>query len=583
MRLSAVATSIVMAMVCVCSWAQEPLRPQAPFQRGVNLTNWLQADSARKIQFSKYTKQDLANIKSLGCDVIRLPINLHFMTDGAPNYTIDPLFFYFLDRIVDWSEELKIHLILDNHTFDVSADTDPNVDKVLVPVWTQMAEHYQGRSGYLYYEILNEPHGIDDARWGRIQGQVIAAIRQVDRTHTIVVTGAGWGSYNNLKTLPAYEDPNLIYSFHFYDPFLFTHQGASWTNPSMVPLAGVPFPYDAAPMPDCPAALKGTWIESSLKSYVKDGAAAHVRQLLDIAVAFQNTRKVPVFCGEFGVYRPNSNAAQRVDWYKLVRDYLQEKGIPWTTWDYQGGFGLFQAGTNELFEHDLNVPLVEALGLTAPAQTPYVPAPDRQGFALYTDFAGPGVLNAGGGSQGTLDFYCSTTPQEGRYCIYAAGLARYTAIAFDFRPNKDLTLLAANGSALDFWVRGVAPAGSKLEVRFVDTKTSAPTDHPWRMAAALDEKRAAWDAQWRHVQIPLKDFAERGSWDNAWFPPEGKFDWSAVDRFEIVSEYHDLAGMQFWFDALRLTDPVGVRQATGRDPRATRPGFRGRGAAGAGG
>ena len=52
-----------------------------------------------------------------------------------------------------------------------------NVDKVLVPIWTQMAEHYKGRSARLYYEILNEPHGIADARWGQIQQKVIDAIR----------------------------------------------------------------------------------------------------------------------------------------------------------------------------------------------------------------------------------------------------------------------------------------------------------------------------------------------------------------------------------------------------------------------
>jgi endoglucanase len=561
MRLRTATIPALIAIVCTCSSARadEAVKPPVPFHRGVNLTNWLQAASVRQIQFTKYTKQDLANIKSLGCDVIRLPINLHFMTSGAPNYTIDPLFFYFLDQIVDWSEDLKIHLILDNHTFDVAANTDPNVDTVLVPVWSQMAEHYKSRSAYLYYEILNEPHGIDDARWGGIQQQVINAIRRFDTTHTIVVTGAGWGSYNNLKALPIYRDDDLIYSFHFYDPFMFTHQGASWTNPSMVPLAGVPFPHGAGPMPACPESLKGTWIESSLSSYPKDGTEAHVRQLLDIAADFQNTRKVPVFCGEFGVYRPNSDAGQRVHWYEIVRSYLQEKGIPWTIWDYQGGFGLFQAGTNELFEHDLNVPMVEALGLTAPAQTPYVQTPDRTGFALYADFAGPGISTSGSVSQGTLDFYCSTTPEEGLYCIYCAGLARYTAIAFYFRPDKDMTLLARGGSALDFWVRGDAPSNSKIEVRFVDTKTSDPADHPWRMGAAVDEKMVPWDGQWRHVQIPLKDFVERGAWDNAWFNPQGAFDWAAVDRFEIVSEYHDFVGMQFGFDNLRITDPTGLR------------------------
>lgn len=94
-----------------------------PFSRGVNLTNWFQAGSARQIPFTKYNQQDLANIKSLGCDVIRLPINLHAMTEDAPDYTLDPLFLFFLDQVVDWAEELELHLILDNHTFDPSSST----------------------------------------------------------------------------------------------------------------------------------------------------------------------------------------------------------------------------------------------------------------------------------------------------------------------------------------------------------------------------------------------------------------------------------------------------------------------------
>src|SRR5512144_875225 len=122
MRLPVIAVLIMVGGVCASGWAQRPgpVMKEVPFHRGVNLTNWLQAGSPRQIQFTKFTKQDLENIKSLGCDVIRLPINLHYMTDGEPNYTVDPLFYYFLDQIVAWTEELGLHLILDNHTFDVT-------------------------------------------------------------------------------------------------------------------------------------------------------------------------------------------------------------------------------------------------------------------------------------------------------------------------------------------------------------------------------------------------------------------------------------------------------------------------------
>jgi endoglucanase len=556
MRLPVAIVLMGVAGICPDSGAGE--RPESagelPFHRGVNLTNWLQGFSVGQIQFARFTKQDFENIKSLGCDVIRLPMDLYSMTYGAPDYTVQPRFLSLLDQIVDWSEELELHLIFDNCGFATVTDTSPNEDQILAPIWTQMAEHYKDRAPLLCYEILNEPHGISDARWGQIQQTVIDAIRAVDPNHTIVVTGAEYGSYNNLKYLPAYPDDNLIYTFHFYDPFVFTHQGTDWLNPSMASLGGVPFPYGVDPVPVCPPALEGTWVEGALNWYTNDGTVAHVKSLIDIAAAFQNTRRVTVFCGEFGVYRLTCRNEHRVAWYETVRQYLEEKGIAWTSWDYQGGFGLFQAGTNELFEHDLNVPLVAALGLTAPEQTPLVITPERTGFSLYDDAMAPGLSNAGWIQQGTVDFYWDVEPAEGTYCLYCAGLACYNNITFDFRPDKDLSLLVQGGSALQFWARGDTPSAS-VEIRFIDTKTSDPQDHPWRMGMAVDGTVIHWDGEWHLVRVPLKNLQGRGSWDGDWFGPPGAFDWKAVDWFQIVAEQHDFVGMQFWFDDIRVTNP----------------------------
>ncbi|MBN2411018.1 cellulase family glycosylhydrolase [candidate division KSB1 bacterium] len=527
------------------------------FKRGVNLTGWLQTSGPRQIQFTKFTKRDFENIKSLGCDVIRLPINLHFMTGGAPDYIVDPLFYYFLDQIVDYAEELELHLILDNHTFDPAENTDPNVGDILVPVWTQMAEHYKGRSTYLYYEVLNEPHGISDSKWNQIQQNVVEAIRVVDQKHTIIIGPAGWNSYNNFKYMPLYDDDNLIYTFHFYDPFLFTHQGASWTDPSMEPLAGVPFPYDAARMPECPPELKGTWIESGLKYYQNDGTINRVKELIDIAVDFQNIRNAPLLCGEFGVYIPNSNNDDRVYWYEIVRNYLEEKGIAWTIWDYTGGFGLFEAGSNEMFDYDLNISLVEALGLAVPPQKEFVLQPDTTGFDMYLDYIGRNISESSWASQGIIDFYSEDGPVIGKYCIHWSGVDQYQHIGFDFKPNKDLTTLLKQGYAIDFWLRGDTP-GTSFDIRFIDTKTGDPDDHPWRMRYTIDEKVAAWNWKWHHIQIPLDEFTEHGSWDNGWYNPVGDYDWAAVDRFEIVSEHGNLEGVSFQFDNIRIVDPAVV-------------------------
>jgi endoglucanase len=523
-----------------------------PFSRGVNLTGWFQAGNVEQIQFTRYTKLDFEQIKGLGCDVIRLPINLHYMTKGAPDYTIEPLFYSFLDEVIEWVEDLQLYLILDNHTFDPATNTDPNVGNILLKVWPQIAQHYKDRSEYILYEVLNEPHGITDAAWNSIQQQVVNAIRETDTVHYIVIGPAGWNSYNYLDDMSGYHDSKLIYTFHFYDPFIFTHQGASWVEPSMAPLNGVPFPYKYCCMPDFPSSLKGTWIESAFNDYQHTGTIASVQSLLNIAVAFKNSHNVPLYCGEFGVYIPNSRNEHRIYWYYVVRKYLEEHGIPWTTWDYHGGFGLFEAGAGGMFEHDLNTSLLDTLGLTVPAQTEFVRKPDSTGFMLYTDYIGNRIYESSYGS-GTLRYYAEDAPNNGKYCIYWTNAARYNTIGFDFSPDKDLSVLANEGYALDFMVRGNVPSTS-FDIRFVDTKTTDPGDHPWRRSVTIDQTRCSFDNRWHHVHIPLSAFQETGAWDNAWFGPQGEFDWMQTDRFEIVSEQQDMIGKNLWFDNIHVTN-----------------------------
>ena len=521
-----------------------------PFNRGVNLTSWFQVGSAQEIQFSKYSKKDFEQIKSLGSDMVRLPINLHFMTNGEPDYILDPLFLNFLDQVVDWCEALEIHLILDNHTFDVDANTDPGIGRILNKVWRQMADHYKERSTYLYYEVLNEPHGIADSTWNRIQIGVVNAIREVDQKHTIIVGGAGWNSYNNLAPMPIYEDDNLIYTFHFYDPFIFTHQGASWVNPSMEPVNSIPFPYEASQMPGFPSSLRGSWVEANYITYPIQGNAAHIHSLLNRAIQFRESRGVPIYCGELGVYIPNSNNEDRVRWYQVVREYLEANNIAWTSWDYQGGFGLFEANGQDLFEHNLNIPLLEALDFNIPPQSEYLKKPDSVGYDIYRDFVGEHHFESSF-SNGLISYYAEDSPNNGEYCLSWTGADRYNTIGFEIKPLKDLTQLRDEGYALDFMIRSTAPV--QLDIRFMDTKTG-PNDRPWRMRTTLGPGMVNGDRKWQHFHIPLANFSEGGAWDNAWYEPQGLFDWTNIDRLEIVAEYSPFGDTKVWFDNLHISN-----------------------------
>jgi endoglucanase len=381
------------------------------------------------------------------------------------------------------------------------------------------------------------------------------------------VGGSDYNNYTELTNLPVYSDTNLLYTFHFYEPFIFTHQGRTWGNPPMPDLSGVPFPYNAATMPACPASLKGTWVESSINDYPVEGTEYNVRQLINIAINFRTQRKVKIFCGEFGVYIPNSNNADRCHWYKVVSDYFENNNIPWTSWDYKGDFGLFNKGSDQIFEHDLNVRLLDSLGLNVPPQTPLVIRPDSVGFLIYTDYIGQKIISTSY-SHGPYSFYSRDLPANGQFCLSWSGFEQYNTIGFDFVPDKDLSKLVSEHYAIDFMVRGSQP-GIKFEIRFTDTKTTDPNDHPWRMGATIDETEVPGDLKWHHVRIPLNYFSERGAWDNnTGYDPVGKFDWTKVDIFEIALNWTEILGKKLWFDNIhisnldtaivRVTDSLGI-------------------------
>jgi endoglucanase len=529
-----------------------------PFSKGVNLTGWFETWSATEPQYSRYTEQDFINVKSLGADVIRLPITMHSMVGGAPNYTFNPIMLRFLDKAVDWAEKHGLYIIIDNHSFDPIKPTSVDIDKILLPVWAQIAERYKNRSDYVLYEILNEPHGISDKRWGEIQGAAIDAIRKIDQKHAIIVGGTDYNSITKLSAIPAYSDPNLIYTFHFYDPYLFTHQGANWGEPSLESLAMVPFPADKTRMPPTPAKLRGTWFEGALRTYANHATPAKLYSTLDQVVTFAKERDVRVFCGEFGVYMVQSPDADRVIWYKIVSDALDKRNIARTSWDYIGGFGIFNNHRGGNFNADLNTDVVKAMGFTPPPQGSQPPLSLNSGFTIYDDYPGKEFSVGCWGTEVDFSLYHTTTA-EGEFAIRWGNAAQYEAFWFDFVRNGDLSKLAATG-VLEFRARTEKPV--RFDVRFLNPEIVSPSGKfdsiPWRMRYSIDETQLTPDGKWHTIRIPLSAMSEHGAYISAqqkWVGSEGKFSWNQVTRLEFVAEDGDLKGRTIWFDEIRVVIP----------------------------
>jgi endoglucanase len=537
----------------------EEIQPEAalrsaPFSKGVNFSGWFESFSTGGIPFTKYTEQDFADVKSLGVDVIRLPVKMHSMTQGEPHYTIDPLLFKFLDIAIGWAEKYEIYIIIDNHSFDPVLGLEDNIDRILLPIWSQVAQRYKDRSDYIVYEILNEPHGISDARWGEVQEMAIQAIRRIDQRHAIIVGGTDFNSIGKLSAIPEYSDPNLIYTFHFYDPFLFTHQGASWGGPPVLTsLAGVPFPADHRRMPRVPSELMGTWVEDSLKYYyANDAAYSKLSSTLDIAVAFSRERDVPVFCGEFGVYMINSHPEDRIKWYEFVSRALDRRNISRASWDYYGGFGIFNSG-NGNFNYDLNIELVSAMGFTAPEQIKRSLGPLNTGFVIFDDYPHRSCATAGywDDANSTFSLY-DTNSARGEFAILWGNVNQYNIFWFSFDNGGDFSYLASEGYCLEFLARTDKPV--KFDVRFMNQESARSI--PWRMRYTIDENILPPDGNWHVIRIPLAGMSEHGAWINStqrWINPRGEFSWRDVRQLEFVSEHMDMKDIYVRFDEIKIS------------------------------
>ena len=110
-------------------------------------------------------------------------------------------------------------------------DDDALVDN-FTAFWRTFAAHLAATTDpeWVFIEALNEPvFEADPARWAAIQRDLLAVIREQAPQHTLLATSTNWSNLDTFLEMELLDDPNVVYNFHFYNPFLFTHQGATWT------------------------------------------------------------------------------------------------------------------------------------------------------------------------------------------------------------------------------------------------------------------------------------------------------------------------------------------------------------------
>jgi len=252
--LSAIAICITLASHVA---AQQPPPNSVPSARlahlrhGINTSHWFaqvyDPKGYSKEHFESWTTaEDIALIKSMGFDHVRLSVNPQPMMSRGHADEIPADYLSWLDTAVQMILKQGLAVVIDVHPeseFKTKLASEGEFTEQFTDYWRALARHYSKLDpDRVFFEILNEPEVRDRFRWAGLQTKLAAAIREGAPQHTIIAAGARWSDDDDLLFLDLLRDPNVIYNFHFYEPHVFTHQGATWGVNFWHTVSGLPYP-----------------------------------------------------------------------------------------------------------------------------------------------------------------------------------------------------------------------------------------------------------------------------------------------------------------------------------------------------
>ena len=323
------------------------------FTKGVNLPGWLWLNrgDVKELQ-TVYPETEFQIIKKLGLTYVRIPIDFKNIYDPTATDTIHAQAYTLLDNGIRLIRNAGLGIIIDLHSIaqdqyksDYSGPLGKESDFTakFSAFWGHFAKRLSSTDPeWVILEPMNEPvfNTIED-KWAPIQEQVIAAIRKNAPTHTIIATGTRWSSLDSLLKLQPLQDPNILYNFHFYEPHLFTHQGATWSSEVVKTLREVPYPSTVENVKTAISLVQSEEAKRGLEQYGKEewNAAKISQKMADVA-EWAKKNKVSLLCNEFGVYNKNCLPKDRAAWIQDVRTAFEKNQIGWCMWTYDGSFGV---------------------------------------------------------------------------------------------------------------------------------------------------------------------------------------------------------------------------------------------------
>jgi len=335
--------------------ANEEVPVQMILGKGTNLAHWLsQTKRTGEKRRLFIEEKDIAYIAELGFDHVRLPIDEIQMWDEEGNR--DEAAFEIMHNAVRWSLKHDLRVLIDlhilrSHHFNAAEKplwTESKEQDQFIDLWRDLSTAlHDYPTDKLAYELMNEPVADDPNDWNKLLAKAFTVIRELEPKRTVVIGSNSWQSANTFDELVVPTDDNIILSYHFYEPFILSHYGTSWTAlknytgpvhyPGMV-LTREEF--DA--LPEDQKEVAKEWVG---RSFNKEILTSMMEKPLRVA----KTLGLPLYCGEYGVFE-TAPSADRLRWYTDMLAIFNENNVSSANWNYKSNQFGFVGNDGQVIE-----------------------------------------------------------------------------------------------------------------------------------------------------------------------------------------------------------------------------------------
>ena len=283
------------------------------------------------------TEWDVINIKNMGMDHIRLGFDQIVLEKDAYVYNEHTL--GLVESFVGLCQKHGLGIVLNLHKCignycdieeSVTLFDSQELQDRFIGLWLELERRFADNEGVVF-ELLNEVREIEPGLWNDLAEKTINAIRRVNKTRKIIVGSTSWNNPNKLHVLKVFDDENVIYTFHMYDPSEFTHQRSVLHWRHLYYNRKMEYPAD---------------IENYREFYRivhnNSGAYPHIdvmdinymRELFEPVKEFKKNHPDKIlWCGEFGTIR-HADIKSRENWMRDVIKLCLENDVPYSVWNY---------------------------------------------------------------------------------------------------------------------------------------------------------------------------------------------------------------------------------------------------------